>query len=160
MITTAILLASTLLQSPTEPIKAKIEQLDFMVGHWEGYRGPAWIQEIWTKPKDGIMAGAFLMHQDGKLVFSESERIVQEGEFIKLKVKHFNSDFSAIEEKDKTSDFNLVSIAPNTATFHHIDQIGNTWLTYKRTENSTNAWLHDGTNPPKDELIFKFKLVK
>jgi hypothetical protein len=159
MLTTALILASTLVQSPTEPLKAKLDQLAFMVGHWEGNRGPAWIQEIWTEPKDGIMAGAFRMHQDGKLIFSESERLVQDGDFIKLRVKHFKPDFTAYEEKEITSDFVLTSVAENTVTFHHLDEAGKTWLTYKREGNSSNAWLHDGTNPSKDDLIFKFKLI-
>lgn len=158
MLTTHILLTALLTQnSPSkEPLKADLKQLAFMIGHWEGTRGTAWCEEIWTAPRDGIMQGSFRMHQDGKLVFSESERLVQEGEFIYLKIKHFRTDFTGIEEQTKTTDFVLTAVGKNTVTFYQKDDKGGFFLSYDCKGNTTEAWLHRDEKKPAENQIYKF----
>ena len=158
MLTTPLLLSLLLSQtSPSkEPVKAKIEQLAFMIGHWEGTRGTAWCEEIWTAPRDGIMQASFRLHQDGKLVFSESERLVQEGDHVAMHIKHFRTDFTGIEEQNKTTDFILTAVGENTATFYQVDDKGGFFLSYERKGNTTQAWLHRDGKKPAEDQIYKF----
>ena len=46
--------------------------------------------------------------------------LVQEGESVSLKLKHFNPDLSGWEEKEKWTTFKLIEIGDNIAWFHGI----------------------------------------
>lgn len=74
--------------------------------------------------QDGHMIGTFRFWSERKLVFSEFMNLVQDGESVSVKLKHFNPDLSPWEEKEKWTTFRLVEVAENKASFHG--------LTYER----------------------------
>jgi hypothetical protein len=77
-------------------------------------------EEVWLPAADGHMIGTFRFWNEGKLVFSEFMNLVQEGESVSLKLKHFNPDLSGWEEKEKWTTFKLIEIGDNIAWFHGI----------------------------------------
>lgn len=159
MITSALVLSALLTQNslPKEPLKAKLESLSFMAGTWEGTRGSTWVEEVWTAPRDGLMHGSFRLHENGKLVRSESERLIQQGENVVFHIRHFDADFKPFEGNNAFASFVLVSVGVNKASFYQKDDRGGFWLSYERNGDTTQAWLHRDANKPKDDQIFKFK---
>lgn len=159
MITSSLILAALLGQTtpPKEPLKANLDSLAFMAGTWEGTRGTTWIEEVWTAPRDGLMHGSFRLHENGKLVRSESERLTQEGDNVFLHVRHFDTDFKPFPGESGSATFVLVSVGENSASFYQKDDRGGFWLSYERNGDTSQAWLHRDGKKPRDELIFKFK---
>lgn len=99
---------------------ASIEQLDWLVGQWsgEGIQGaPA--MESWLPPLGGTMVGTFVQETDeGAIMFTEHMYIVEDGDSLALKLKHFNADLTGWEEKDDMLTFRLVAIEECAAYFN------------------------------------------
>jgi len=159
MITSSLILAALLGQTipPKEPLNARLDSLTFMAGTWEGTRGASWIEEVWTAPRDGLMHGSFRLHENGKLVRSESERLIQDGENVVFHIRHFDADFKPFEGNNAFASFVLVAVGENNASFYQKDDRGGFWLSYERNGDTTQAWLHRDGKKPKNELIFNFK---
>lgn len=109
------------------PGKGKVEDLNWMVGYWTGPGLGGECEEVWMPAVDGHMIGTFRFWQDGKLVFSEFMNLVQDGESITMKLKHFSADLTGWEEKEEWTLFKLIELQPNLAFFDG--------LTIKRTGN-------------------------
>ncbi len=112
------------LEAGQAPGKAKVEELNWLAGFWTGTGLGGDCEEAWLPAADGHMIGTFRFWSEGKLVFSEFMNIVQDGESVSVKLKHFNPDLTGWEEKEKWTTFKLVEIGENTAWFHG--------LTYER----------------------------
>jgi hypothetical protein len=108
------------LEENQPPGKGKVEYLSWLHGYWTGSGLGGDCEEVWLPAKDGHMIGTFRFWNEGKLVFSEFMNLVQEGESISLKLKHFNPDLTGWEEKEEWTTFKLIEIAENTAWFHGI----------------------------------------
>ena len=105
------------LDQPENAPKARIEQLSWMVGRWEGKGFGGVVEENWNPAIGGTMIGSFRLVRDGSPNFYELLVIAPEGESLVYKVKHFDPDMSAWEEKDESVSFPLVRLAQDTAYF-------------------------------------------
>lgn len=160
MIATALVLTALLPQdepSPS-PIKARIAQLEFLVGRWEGNMGEFWNEEVWTAPRDGVINGFFHIHQGGKLLFSGIHRIVEEEGYVYLRTKSFDSDFHGADDKDKYTESVLIKITQNSFTFYHKSAGLPTYFTYTTDGETSQSWYTRDEKKPADNLITK--LVK
>ncbi|TDQ18403.1 hypothetical protein DFQ04_0202 [Algoriphagus boseongensis] len=99
------------------PGKGKVDDLHWMVGYWAGPGLGGECEEVWMPAVDGHMVGTFRFWQDGKLVFSEFMNLVQEGESISMKLKHFSADLTGWEEKEEWTTFKLIEMTENKAWF-------------------------------------------
>jgi hypothetical protein len=115
------------LEADQAPGKAKVEELNWLAGFWTGTGLGGDCEEAWLPAADGHMIGTFRFWSEGKLVFSEFMNIVQDGESVSVKLKHFNPDLTGWEEKEKWTTFKLVELGPNAAWFNG--------LTYERKGN-------------------------
>lgn len=106
---------------------ARIEDVAWLAGYWKGEGLGGVSEEFWTPPSGESMTGLFRLVKDGKTVFQEIFIIVEEGDTLILKLKHFNPDLTGWEEKEKTIDFPLVRVAPDEAFFDG--------LTYRKLQN-------------------------
>lgn len=116
--------------------KASIEDVAWIAGHWRGELFGGMGEEIWSKSFGGTMMGMFKHVVDGKVTFYELMTIVEASNSLILKLKHFNADLTAWEEKEETVDFPFVKISPTAIffdgyTFQKIDE--NTIQCYLRT---------------------------
>lgn len=135
------------------PGEGKVEDLDWMVGYWTGAGFGGECEEVWMPGKDGHMIGTFRFWMDGELVFSEFMNLVQEGESISIKLKHFNPDLSGWEEKEEWTTFRLVELGENKVWFHGltIERIGDEMIYHLAlTENGVET---------VEELRFKRKVL-
>lgn len=145
---------------PTQPISAKIQDLEFFAGHWQGTRGETWVEEWWSLAKDNVMMGSFRMHSKGKLTFTESMRLTEDAGTITMGIKHFSTDFSGWEEKNELTSFALTEIKVGRAVFHQKDEKGSRWIVYVRKGDEMTASLQSSAEAPADDMLFKFKLVE
>ena len=74
------------------PEKGKVEDLSWMVEYWTGTGLGGECEEVWMPAVDGHMIGTFRFWENGELVFSEFMNLVQDGESVTLKLKHFGAD--------------------------------------------------------------------
>lgn len=97
--------------------KAKVADLAWLAGHWEGDGLSGKVEEFWSPPVGDNLIGMFRLMKDGKTHFTEFFSIVAEGESLVLKLKHFGPDLVGWEEKDKFVEFRLVKLSPTEANF-------------------------------------------
>lgn len=107
----------TLMLAEDEPPAATIADAAWLVGSWQGEGFGGTIEEVWSDPSAGSMMGMFkLMHNDEPSMY-ELELIVEEEGTLVLKVKHFEANFSAWEEKEEFLSFPLVKLTDNAIYF-------------------------------------------
>lgn len=96
---------------------AKIADVAWIAGHWQGEAFGGWCEEIWTPPQGGGMLGMYRLIKDGQPVFFELLTLSEVGHTLLLRLKHFHPDLKGWEEKEETVDFPLVSISENEVYF-------------------------------------------
>ncbi|MDF2158387.1 DUF6265 family protein [Algoriphagus sp. CAU 1675] len=106
------------LEPEQPPGKANIEDFSWMVGYWSGPGLEGECEEVWMPAVDGHMIGTFRFWENGKLVFSEFMNLIQEGESISMKLKHFSSDLTGWEEKEEWTTFQLIELGNKKAWFN------------------------------------------
>lgn len=124
------------------PGKGKVEDLSWMVGYWSGTGFGGECEEVWMPAVDGHMLGTFRFWMDGGLVFSEFMNLVQEGESVSMKLKHFNPDLSGWEEKTEWTTFLLIELGENKVWFDGltIERIGDEMIYHLAlTENGVET---------------------
>ncbi|MGE3467769.1 MAG: DUF6265 family protein [Pyrinomonadaceae bacterium] len=97
--------------------KATLGDMAWLTGTWTGTGLGGFSEEIWSKPSGGSMIGMYRLIKDDGLVFFETLMIAERDGSIVLRLKHFNSDFTGWEAKDKTVDFKFVNKAGNRMNF-------------------------------------------
>lgn len=141
------------LEENESPGKGKVEDLSWMVGYWAGPGFGGECEEVWMPAKDGHMIGTFRFWSEGELVFSEFMNLVEEGESISMKLKHFNPDLTGWEEKEEWTTFRLIELSESKVWFHGltIERIGDELIFHLAlTENGVRTI---------EELKFKRKAL-
>jgi len=87
---------------------ATIEDAAWLVGSWTGTAFGSTFEEVWNPPSAGTMVGFFKLIGDEGVAFYELLLLTVEEDSLSLKVKHFNADFTAWEEKSDFINFQLV----------------------------------------------------
>ena len=97
---------------------ATIDQAGWLAGRWvgEGLGGP--FEETWAPAAGGQMVGHFQLVKDGKPAFYEILLLDSQPNGLRLRVKHFNPDFTAWEDKAVWHSFEPVAVAPNQLKFN------------------------------------------
>jgi hypothetical protein len=101
------------------PPPATIAEAAWLVGDWVG-TGIAGAQatEVWLPPTGPTMVGVFVQEKpDGTILFTEHMYLTEDAGSLMVKLKHFNPDLTAWEEKDGMVRFRLLSIEPCAAYF-------------------------------------------
>ncbi len=88
---------------------ATIADMAWLAGAWTGAGLGGISEEMWSAPRGGAMLGTYRLVKDDKPVFYELITVVEEQGSLVFRLKHFNSDMTGWEEKDKTVDFPLVA---------------------------------------------------
>ena len=108
------------LDEGSEPAPARVEDLAWLAGHWRGEALGGEVEEVWSPPRAGGMVGTFRHFREGALQFFEIVYLVQEGEHVVMRVKHFEPDFTGWEEKEGSVDFPLIRIEGERAYFDRL----------------------------------------
>lgn len=152
-----IALAFTLLSSPpAQPFdQLATSRLSFLVGTWRGELHGAVIEETWSTFESGQAIGMFRM-VDAKsgVKFQELMNLTVKGDTVELRLRHFDNDLVAFEEKDKPMLFKLQLAEKQKAIFVNAAKEK---LTYARDGDRLTITLE---KPKKPTSEFVMTLVK
>ena len=93
----------------SSPAKFDINNYSWLAGHWTGDGFGGVSDEVWSLPADGVMMGMYRNIQDGKVAFYEFITLDETG----MKLKHFNPNMEAWEEKADFVHFEMIEATPN-----------------------------------------------
>jgi hypothetical protein len=99
---------------------ATLEDVSWLVGSWVGEAFGSTFEEVWNPPSAGSMVGLFKLMSDDEVSFYELLLLVEEQGSLSLKVKHFNADFTAWEDKGDYVTFRFINAEPDALHFSGI----------------------------------------
>ena len=88
---------------------ATLEDASWLVGSWTGTGFGQRFEEVWNPPSADSMVGMFKLMNDDGVSFYEILLLTVDDGTLSLKVKHFNADFTAWEDKADYINFRLVA---------------------------------------------------
>ena len=133
--------------------KADLSAVAWIAGHWRGDALGGVVEEIWTPPLGGSMMAAFKLAVNDKVKFYELETIMEEGDTLILKLKHFSSELHGWEKKEETVDFKLVKVTDDKVYFDG--------MTFENVSNEDmNVYVLIGNEREEKETKFDYRKVK
>lgn len=135
-------------QPATETVT--IDRASWLAGRWVGEGLGGEMEEIWSPPVGGQMIGHFRLVQNGAPVFYEFMVLDVADGGLRMKLKHFNPDYSAWEEREEWVTFTPVSSSA--------DEIVLSALTIRRTAPDAMTMrlrLRNGENVQEHTLTFR-----
>lgn len=105
----------------------RLGDVAWLAGRWVGPGLGGESEEVWLPPAGDRMAGVFTLRRDGAVVFHELMVLLESEGSLELRLRHFNADLTAWEEKESTGvSFPLVRVEPGRLwlrglTFERVD---------------------------------------
>lgn len=97
--------------------EAKISDIGWMAGSWQGNALGGQCEEIWSKPAAGSMMFSFRLIINSQVTFYELGHVIEKDGSLLLQLKHFEGNLKGWEEPYETVDFPLVKLEKNKAWF-------------------------------------------
>lgn len=113
---------------------ATLADAAFLVGLWSGTAFGEKMEESWSAPTGGSMVGTFKLFDGDDPAMYELMLLTVEDGTLNLKVKHFNADFTAWEDKPDYVNFKLVKLSANELHFGGISF-------YKRDDDHLDGYI-------------------
>jgi hypothetical protein len=113
----ALLAAACAAQAQTaRPVT--IDDAAWLAGRWVGEGFGGQMEEAWAPPVGGQMIGHFRYWRDGEPQFYEFlvMDVVEGG--LRMRLKHFNPDYTAWEDRETWTTFEPVSVSPEVIVFN------------------------------------------
>jgi hypothetical protein len=133
--------------------KADLSNIEWIEGHWRGEAFGGITEEVWTPALGKSMMCTFKLVVNGEVNFYELVTISEEHGSLIMRLKHFHSNLSGWEEKDKTVDFKLVKVTKNKVYFDR--------CTFEKiSDNEMNVYVVIQNGEQETETKFNYKKVK
>lgn len=128
---------------------ATLADASWLVGSWTGTGFGQRFDEVWTAPSADSMVGLFKLYGDDGVAFYEILLLTVEDGTLSLKVRHFNADFTAWEEKDEFVNFRLVRVAENELHFGGLSF-------YRRSDDRIDGYIvmRNGDELTEHHLVY------
>ncbi|MFK7767524.1 MAG: DUF6265 family protein [Mariniblastus sp.] len=107
----------TVEQTESKKQKTELSDVAWIAGQWRGNAMGGEFEESWNPPMGGSMMGMFKFVKDNEIGFYELMTIVEEGDSLMLRLKHFDKKLNGWEEKDKSIEFPFVSHSEKETVF-------------------------------------------
>ncbi len=129
---------------------ATIEDAAMLVGSWAGTAFGGRFETVWNPPSAGTMVGFFKLLGDEGVVFYEILLLSVEDGTLSLKVKHFNPDFTAWEEKADYVNFQLVNKEADALHFGGLSF-------YRRGDDAIDGYIvmRNGDEVTEHQLVYE-----
>ena len=129
---------------------ATLEAASFLVGNWVGMAFGERAEESWSKPTGGTMVGTFKLFSGDEPAMYEIMLLSVEDGTLSLKVKHFNPDFTAWEEKPDYVNFKLVAYSEGELHFGGLSF-------YRRDDDRLDGYIvmRSGDEVSENRLIYE-----
>ena len=133
--------------------EADLDAVAWIAGHWRAEALGGVTEEIWSPPLGGSMMASFKLVVDDQVKFYELETILEEGNTLILKLKHFSSNLHGWEEKGETVDFKLVKVTDDKVYFDG--------MTFENVSTEEmNVYVLIGNEGAEQETKFKYRKVQ
>ncbi len=98
------------LKLPADGVRpsAKIADLVWLQGQWQGEGLGGTMEEVWSAPAGGAMVGYFRLAREGEPAFYEIMTLLEIDGSVEMRLKHVNPDMTGWEEKAAFVTFRLV----------------------------------------------------
>ena len=129
---------------------ATIEDASLLVGSWAGTAFGGQFEAVWNPPSRGTMVGLFKLMGDESVTFYEILLLSVEDGTLSLKVKHFNPDFTAWEEKADYVNFQLVKMEEDALHFGGLSF-------YRRGDDAIDGYIvmRNGEEITEHHLVYE-----
>lgn len=129
---------------------ATMDDAAMLVGSWAGTAFGQRFEETWNPPSAGTMVGMFKLIGDDGVSFYELMLLTEEAGTLHLKVRHFDADFTAWEDRADFVTFKLVKKAPGELHFGGLSF-------YRRGEDRIDGYIvmRDGDRVSEQPLVFE-----
>lgn len=137
------------LDDPDNPPAATLADASLLVGSWTGTAFGGTLEEVWNPPSAGSMVGLFKLMHDGEVSFYEILLLTEEKGTLNLKVKHFNADFSAWEDKKEHITFRFIKAEEDALHFSGISF-------YRISDDEMHAYIvmQSGDEVREEKLVY------
>jgi hypothetical protein len=129
---------------------ATLADARFLIGSWAGTAFGEKMEESWSAPTGGSMVGTFKLFDGDEPAMYELMLLTVEDGTLSLKVKHFNADFTAWEDKADYVNFKLVKLSANELHFGGISF-------YKRDDDHLDGYIVMRTKDGETEQHLAYK---
>lgn len=153
----ALLLAAPAVPAPPTPASGAVEprtaaparlaDLAFLSGRWVGVEEEPFSEESWGTPAGDSMVGTWRLVSDGRTRIFELLTLVEDDERVTLRLRHFDREGVAREEKGAPVVLPLVAKGRGLAVFEGKEKGSLLRLTYSREGSSLTVALEKGTEP-------------
>ena len=133
-----------------QPPEATLEDAQWLVGSWAGTAFGKRFEEVWNPPSAGSMVGMFKLFGDDGVAMYELMVITVENGTLSLKIRHFNPDFTAWEDKDEDVTLRLVKKEDDALHFGIISF-------YRRDDDRIDAYVlfMDGDEAFEQPIVYE-----
>jgi hypothetical protein len=138
------------LDDPEVRPAATLEDVAWLAGSWEGEAFGMSFEEVWNPPSAGSMVGLFKVLQGDEVSLYEIMLLVEEEGSLSLKVKHFNADFTAWEDKEEYVTFRFIKAGDNEIHFSGISF-------YRLSDDEMHGYLvmKNGDEIREEKLVYR-----
>lgn len=132
------------------PPPVTLDAAGMLVGRWEGEAFGGRFEETWNAPTADSMVGMFKLYDGDGVDFYELMLITVDDGVLTLKVRHFNRDFSAWEDKTSFVSFPLVGVEEDALHFAGLSF-------YRQGADELHAYLvmHKGEALREEKLVYR-----
>lgn len=99
-------------ENPAASASTSIDDAAWLAGRWIGTGLGGDVEEVWSPPRGGQMVGHFALVRDGQPEFYELMLVDVVEAGVRMRVKHFNRDFTAWEDRGGWHTFEPRSVEP------------------------------------------------
>jgi hypothetical protein len=140
------------------PVPATLADVSFITGHWIGGEGGDLSEEVWSAPEGDSMMGMWRYVAKGRTRIYEILTLTADGPGVVLRIRHFDPQLVAREEKDRAVELPLVAKGPREAVFEGPEHgvKGTVRLTYRQTDDGALAAVLEKEGK-KEEFRFRRK---
>ncbi len=137
------------LDDPDNPPAASLADASLLVGSWTGNAFGGTFEQVWNPPSAGSMVGLFKLMHDSEVSFFEILLLAEEEGTLNLKVKHFNADFSAWEDKKEHITFRFIKAEEDALHFSGISF-------YRISDDEMHAYIvmRSGDEVREEKLVY------
>lgn len=135
---------------PAEPrpaAPARLADLSFLSGRWVGVEKEPLSEESWGTPAGDSMVGTWRLVAGGRTKLFELLMLVEDAGKVTLRLRHFDREGVAREEKGAPVVLPLVAKGRGVAVFEGKEGGSLLRLTYSREGSSLTVALEKGTEP-------------
>lgn len=104
--------------TPVAPVEVTIEDAAWLAGRWVGEGFGGQMEEAWAPPVGGQMIGHFRYWREGQPQFYEFLIMDVADGGLRMRLKHFNPDFTTWEEREQWTTFEPVSVGADRIVFN------------------------------------------